>query len=361
MVCDRDWCGTDPLTHESKSSRARRHAATAAIVVSIITAIAAITGIVISVWTQIVAENIAAQAAHSQSLQLALSMATDGTNGPDRRISGVYQLEQFWRRTSTDDISQITSDQNIVGSTLNALLLSEDRAGANDVRCAAAEAIGSAYQRIVGKFEKPDDPRYIKVREFLFGTNDAEVGGLVSRSNVLHRLRDSKLSDRNIPAATDLRSPTETAEVGFQKTITCSTEIDATKEAIRKSWNDLRSTNLQSTDLSYSYLYEADLHRSNLVQADLRGADLHCANLSDVIVSQTDLTDADLYFTNLHGVNSADLMGVSEPVLQTAIDISDEQWIEWKRDGFRLSKLKELMGDSYPKWAQAFRDGYCTP
>src|ERR1700692_3214669 len=77
------------------SLRARILSALLPSAVSLTTAIVAVIGIVVSIATfkQQVAHTIADD--QEKRFQQALSMATDPT-GPERRISGIYQLGQFW-------------------------------------------------------------------------------------------------------------------------------------------------------------------------------------------------------------------------------------------------------------------------
>jgi hypothetical protein len=105
--------------------------------VSFITAMVAIIGVIISLYTQ--RETAAStrrlrgdenayrvSTAHDVALQQALAMAADGTANNDRRISGIYQLGRFW-------INQ--QDRPVLAATLTALLSLPDAPRQQSFHC----------------------------------------------------------------------------------------------------------------------------------------------------------------------------------------------------------------------------------
>jgi hypothetical protein len=131
--------------------------------VSMITAVVAVVGIGISVWTLIQQGKDRSDEAHDKSLQQALSMATDN-RASDRRVSGVYQLREFWR---------YERNEQVVAATLAALLVLPDNVlSASSVRCAAAEAIGSAYGKPKAAALLAEDTTVRRIRGLLYGSSE---------------------------------------------------------------------------------------------------------------------------------------------------------------------------------------------
>ena len=99
----------------------------------------------------------------------------------------------------------------------------------------------------------------------LYGNRDGRIG-IVSRLNTYLRFETLDASDKN-------------TSVNL-----CWTQLNATKEAVRKNWEYLRSVNLNATDLSHAALYEADLANSVFTDTDLEsticGAPIWQARLS---------------------------------------------------------------------------------
>ena len=160
----------------------------AGVIGPILTAIIALGGIYLA-YQQVVyqgqtikqqSETIKAQAidrakeARSRLLQQALSMATDPSGGPDRRISGIYQLREFWSGNS--------EEARIVAATLAALVTIPDSPGAASIRCAAVDAISAI-------FDVPNGVA-IDVPRLLFGDVRTQKQGLISYQNNLLLLRE---------------------------------------------------------------------------------------------------------------------------------------------------------------------------
>jgi hypothetical protein len=334
---------------------------------SFVTAIVAVLGVCISLYTQYQeSENAKAarayqlahdeKASHDVSLQQALAMATDATATADRRIAGIYQLDDFWTNNG---------DQHVVAATLMALLSLPSTAGSGEggptVRCAAADAIGSAYNHLVPQNISPDDPRIVPVRLLLYGDRKGQLG-LVSHANWL--LRHAAMSDNASNAAGTPGIAPVVESIG--DTIRCYTYLGATRQAIRKSWQDLRNTNLQGTDLAVTELYQADLHGANLHGADIRNSNLACANLSGADIGSANFSGANTDFLNIFGTagnpviqRGASVKQMAAADITNSISITDENWQRWKRSNFDVGVLKKLLGSNFPRLAAKYHRSMC--
>jgi uncharacterized protein YjbI with pentapeptide repeats len=323
--------------------------------VSIVTMFVAVLGIVFSAWTLRQQFLIQKTDRHDKTLQSALQMATDPIGQADRRIAGIYGLEEFWA---------YKEDRQIIAATLSAVLLASDpKTDLSEARCAAAEVIGSAIPASGERGAAAD-----QIVGLLFGNAKLGTLGLVSREN--YRLR----------AGLDLhRLPNASNDDSATRTLTCATPLDATREAIRKNWANLRNTNLRWTDLSFTQLYQADLtsaglYSANLVSADLRGANLtgveltyadlagadltdatltgavlRCANLAGAHLSGAkDLSKANLTLANVEGLDAPDSPMGNAPLLGRAIKLSNDDWHKWKNQKFSGLFLKSQ--GKIPEW-----------
>jgi hypothetical protein len=271
--------------------------------VSVLTAVVAITGVALSVFSLYEQRRAKSDESHDRAFTLALDMATNDKGMVDRRISGIYQLRRFW---------SFREDEAVVGATLTSLLQLPDSPNAAAARCAAAEVIGAAT-------DSNDAGAVSRRAHLLFGNAQTGALGLVSYANFL-------ISHQEFHATTAGRTEPGTAFDGAEE-LSCATPLFATREAIRKNWRYLRNTNLQSTDLRSTHLYASDLAGANLSGADLRGADLRCANLANSILDNTRFDGADMRFANLPSryIVTSD---------SDAIAISDQDWQTWKSHQF---------------------------
>jgi Pentapeptide repeats (8 copies) len=134
----------------------------------------------------------------------------------------------------------------------------------------------------------------------------------------------------------------------------CQSELDATKEAIRKNWSYLRGVNLNATDLSYSPLYSADFARSIFFRASLQGANLRCANLVGVrLEGSLGWEMADFTFANV-----IDLLPVN--IREFALDhgalqMPDHECQAWRSNDFRVETGKPVLNGA--TWERLF----CRP
>jgi hypothetical protein len=143
------------------------------------------------------------------------------------------------------------------------------------------------------------------------------------------------------------------SEDSVSATVECTTPLASTREAIRKNWENLRSTNLQFTDFSFSQLYEADLSKSTLKGAYLHGANLRCANLADADINDAMIDDST-------DTRLIDVYNTSVPATLTrAVSLSDEYWHRWKQSKFKMSALKTLLGSNFPEWAASYSENVC--
>jgi len=123
--------------------------------------------------------------------------------------------------------------------------------------------------------------------------------------------------------------------------------LAATREAIRKSWRNLRNTNLAYTDLSYAEFYEADLANANLSGAILNNTNLRCANLFEADIESTFNRGSDLFLANInqaiYGINIPDQLS-----LDKSISLSDDDWRQWRDRKFDGEMLMKFVGQHLP-------------
>jgi len=239
-----------------------------------------------------------------ETLDRALSAATDNSNSVDRRIAGIWELAGFWSNQQ---------DEKVVASVLSAeLILPEDRY--RFARCAAAEALGDAIQGKSSYRGGADENRSKRIAKQLYGATDGTLG-LVTTANIF--LRRSSTNRKE-----------DTAEH-------CLTPLAATKEAIRKNWEYLRATNLNVVDLSQTELYAADLAGSMLNDTHLEKAIFRCANLFGTSLSGAHYEGADFRLANVSKVTPGD---IQDDLIKHygAIELSDEAWQQWRHNHFQV-------------------------
>jgi hypothetical protein len=197
-----------------------------------------------------------------------ISQATTAQSSQGR-IAGIWMLDSYWDK---DD----TNAHKLIVNALTGILMSDEDPLA---RLAAAEVIGNAYEEADWK---KDDQKDIKVlqnlRFMLYGDGTTGQYGTLTSANWWLK-KDC------------IKQAQDTKNAKAEKL--CLDGLFATKEAIRKNWENLEKAHLGETDLSKARLYEANLNTANLYKANLQYADLHNANLQD----------ADLRGANLSGAN----------------------------------------------------------
>jgi len=317
--------------------------------ISLITAIVAIVSIVISIAAY------RQQSAHTQlddqdkMIQEALAMATDPAGGPERRISGIYQLSQFW----TVDRAVST-----VAPTLTAILALPLKpgpdAGHADVpsslaRCAAAAAIEAAFRSNISDVAKR------RIALVLFGSASKQVRGLIPSQNTAF-YEGFRLTTTGLPQREDLR-PTSNEIFENQN---CATPVAATRAATEKSADYLADANLEETDLRAINLARLDLRGVSFRRSDILFANFRCSNLAGADFSGAYVRDehsnASMFeLTNLHGAKGLDAKVVKGPTL----DLTDEQWEEWKKGGFEGAILERLLKKSVPDNVKEQLKGIC--
>jgi Pentapeptide repeats (8 copies) len=183
--------------------------------------------------------------------------------------------------------------------------------------------------------------------DLLYGSADPSPRptGIVSRQNYLLR----SVIDHD-PRADEMRK-----HDSLDANLECETTLAATREAIRKNWENLRAVNLKYTDLSYALFYEADLKDSLLTGAYLRGTMLRCANLSGVDLTEFAVRDSpDVSLANIQGVRSDPNGFLDYANAHGAIELSDDDWQKWKHGNFDGYELKKLIGPAFPAWAEPY-------
>lgn len=237
----------------------------------------------------------------NQENQRFLSLIDQATTSKSHqgRIAGIWMLNSYWDNNNNSNSNKLVNKlagfftnevilYKPIANTLSAIVASDEE---NDVRLAAAEVIGNAYQgdwRAKEELGVKDnlEPRnkVESLRFLLYGNGTKGIKGTLTWAN--QRLR--KECDE------------EKKSLGKEK---CNDELtsklEATKEAIRRNWENLENANLSDTDLTKAALYEANLKRANLARAKLRGTKFVDANLTRVNLINADLTEADLRGANL--------------------------------------------------------------
>jgi Pentapeptide repeats (8 copies) len=321
------------------SLRARILSALLPSAVSLTTAIVAVIGIVVSIATfrQQVAHTIADD--QEKRFQQALSMATDPT-GPERRISGIYQLGQFWTMEKATET---------IAPTLTAILTLPGKPGSDsghaDIsssleRCAAVEAIGAAFRPGV------DETAQKRIAVMLVGSASKKLRGLIPNQNVAH-YHGFRLTTTGLPQAEDL-IPT-TPEIFENEN--CATPVGATRAAIEKISDHLVDANLAEMDLRSLDLSKTDLRGVSFEHADLIFTNLRCSNLSGADFSKAFVKDERqppvqnrvwLELANIRGVK-----GLDPEIAKRGVDMTDEQWNEWRKSGFDVAVLERTLNKTF--------------
>ena len=142
------------------------------IVATAITLLVSVIAIVVSIGTQTRQLNFDAQKKHDETLMEAVKLATDGSAGADRRVAGIWQLNQFWANSA---------DAPFISSVLAAELAVHVNDDDRFVRCAAAEVLGHAMQDIPAR----DRPR---IAQLLFGSKDGQIGLVMQQHRLIQSL-----------------------------------------------------------------------------------------------------------------------------------------------------------------------------
>jgi pentapeptide repeat protein len=261
----------------------------------------------------------------SDSLNKAIESATaEGTQV--KRIAGIWQMNQYWKEERFEDTLSATLTAALIGTKSDDGLY----------RCAAAEVIGNAIDGVEGYSTGTDATRSERIAHLLYGDSSGKLG-LVSELN------------------RELRGSQSLQDYKTCENYTDVTALDATREAIRKNWEYLRTINLDTTDLSGIRLYEADLDSTLLRAANLHSANLRCANLQAADLTQANLANADFYLANVANLKPDDVR--SDLVNnKKAKEFKSGEWESWRRNDFRvskqgqpvLSKDQNLTDDTFP-------------
>jgi hypothetical protein len=249
---------------------------------------------------------------HDEGLRKAVELATDGSGFADRRIAGIWQLNGLWKDGHDDEI---------LASVLSAeLTLGDDRRFA---RCAAAEVIGNA----ITAADLAEDPVHAEHDarrrvHLLYGSRSGDIGIVVQQHLMLRQIIGDQRDQNGCFRKVDPLASTS-----------CTTALDATREAIRKNWEYLRDANLNCTDLSKIQLYEADLSKASLRGAALPHSNFRCSNLFQADMTGADWTMADFRFANVTGAIPAEFVRFA--TAHGAFEhMDDDTWLRWRRAGF---------------------------
>jgi hypothetical protein len=169
-----------------------------------------------------------------QLVNSAVQAATDIENS-QRQIAGIWALDEFLKE-------DYEAYETTITSTLAADLLDNDKR----VHCEAAEVLGEAITGPDGFYGRQAEARSKRLARSLYG--DAKDGsvGIVTRLNSVLRAEAEKRAEKAEPVADEISAETYSPPpVRF-----CETPLDATKEAIRRNWEYLRSVNLDRTELA---------------------------------------------------------------------------------------------------------------
>ena len=226
------------------------------------------------------------------------------------------------------------NDDEIVASVLSAeLTLGDERRFA---RCAAAEVIGNAITTADYVDSSGDHERAQARVHLLYGSRSGDIGLVVQQHLMLRQVLGTENGRLMRPLKNDPHASTS-----------CTTALDATREAIRKNWEYLRDANLNSTDLSQIRLYKADLARASLRATTMPGANFRCSNLFQVDLTGADWTEGHFRFANVTEAKPPDFVKFARA--QGAFDsMDDATWLEWRKSGFPLDGSGGYMLTSGP-------------
>jgi hypothetical protein len=208
----------------------------------------------------------------------------------------------------------------MVASTLTAELGLPD--ANRPARCAAAEVLGEAMTR--SAMAHLADADRDRLGQLLFGDPSGALG-LVTLQNI----QASQSGTTNIQ---DAQKP-------------CQTSLDATREAIRKNWTDLRNRNFAGTDLRGIQLYQPDLAGANFYGTKIQNANMRCTNLSHASLGDADGREsADFLYSNMPDDNDSSIKTLADRGYLFQRD--DAAWRQWRDKGMRVDeKGKPVISD----------------
>jgi hypothetical protein len=222
--------------------------------------------------------------------------ATDKNQSIERRITAVIALGRFWNRPTYE--KELGRDLSVLVAARG----SEDR----PLRCMAASVIGEAISGFAQMHGGADEGRSKRISQLLYGSRTNWSIGFVTKSNY-----DLRIGQSSILASND-----------------CLSELDATREAIRKNWEYLRGVNLNDTDLRNIQLYSADLEGASLMRTEVKDANFECANLQGTTFEQSN-------WTAIKKINSANVRDAIPmefrkwAISREAKDMGELEWASW--------------------------------
>jgi hypothetical protein len=250
-----------------------------------------------------------------------LEVATDPKISPVRRVSAVWALQSMW----------VYEEQwPVLVNSLAGLLKDDDW----QVRAGAGDVIGLAITS--DRHTKEADPL---VRWLYGSTADWETGAVVRQNWELK----AQLATYLMPGQPNcLPSQRECKQL--------QDKLEATREAIRKNWENLRGAHLRQTDLRGIRLYEAHLEGAALEEANLEGADLRGSWIEKTNFEGANLKNANVQ--DLHGQRPERFLN-SYAVMMDAASFdrwravrypAPKNWEAWRVARFPID------ADGRPKW-----------
>jgi hypothetical protein len=276
-------------------------------------------------------ETAAAQDANTNFVT-SLKMATDKNGTYEQRIAGVWSLSDYWHNakystTVANALSAITASSTDGRGPDNAT-------GADELRQAAADAIGQAITVAADGSDEPQDPETVRTRILLYG--DARPGK--GNPGTITRVHQALWSSKAALLADKANLQEHMADLADVER-----RLRATREAIRENWENLNFVILAAHDLSGINFYRAHLRgaymaNANLTYANLCGADLSLVTLTGADLRYANLAGADLRgsigWDHLKGLDGANLAGVKNApeslaanVRQGAVNLPKANWM----------------------------------
>ena len=223
----------------------------------------------------------------NQENQIFMELIKQATTAstPEGRIAGIWMLNSYWDKEDSNT-------HKLIANALSGIIMSDPYP---IVRMAASEVIGDAYSEFDFKeTDKTTQERLQTLRETLYGNGHTGIYGAVTYANWWL----AKECGVNVKNQLDKIDPDKNKKVlTKEEQELCEFGLIATREAIRKNWENLENVNLGETDVRSARLYSANLQNASLNSSNLEGA-----TLKDSDLRRANLTNTNLKDTNLQGI-----------------------------------------------------------
>lgn len=195
------------------------------------------------------------------------------------RIAGIWMLNSYWEKREA-------ATNQLLANALSGIIMSDPEP---IVRMTAAEVIGKAYSKSDWDQNNEDQNKIlISLRETLYGNGKTGEYGSITYANWWL----GKECNNNVESQLDKIDPKENKSLqNDEVNKLCKSGLVATREAIRKNWENLEDIHLGDTDLTNARLYESNLRGANFKSSILKGANLKNSDLSRTILLDTQLQD----------------------------------------------------------------------